>query len=72
VPDKRLGRQAELRAERIAWRARSRSINRASRSLDRRLSLMKGWAAALDRRLWHHAEASRLWHRKWDDLLRSG
>jgi hypothetical protein len=61
---------AELRAERIGWRARSRSMNRASRSLDERLGLTNGGAAALDRRLWHHAEASRAWHPKWDDTQR--
>ncbi|HZA47141.1 MAG TPA: hypothetical protein VE568_17870 [Rubrobacter sp.] len=48
-------------------------MNRSSRSLDERLGKMNGGAAALDRRLWHHAEAaSRLWHLKWDDLPRSG
>jgi hypothetical protein len=60
VPDIRRGGQAQLRAERIGWRARSRSMNRASRILDERLGLMNGGAAALDGRLWHHAEASRL------------
>jgi hypothetical protein len=42
-------------------------MNRASRSLDRRLGLMNWWAAALDKRLWHRAEASRAWHPKWDE-----
>lgn len=36
-------RQAELRAERIGRREHSRSMNRASRSLYRRLGLMNGW-----------------------------
>ena len=65
---------AELRAERIGWRARSRSMNRASRSLDERLGKMNGGVAALVRRLWHQAEASRAWHLtwhlKWDDTQR--
>lgn len=70
MPDRNYNRAAELRAERIGWRARSRSMNRASRSLDERLGLMNGGAAALDRRLWHHAGASRAWHLKWDDPQR--
>ena len=31
------------------------------------LGLMNWWAAALDKRLWHRAEASRAWHPKWDE-----
>jgi hypothetical protein len=72
VPDRGRGGQAQLRAERVAWRKRSRSMNRASRGLDERLGKMNRGAAALDRRLWHHAEASRLWHLKWDDPKRPG
>ena len=74
VSDRGRDRQAELQAERIGWRARSRSMNRASRSLDERLGKMNGGVAALDRRLWHQAGASRAWHLtwhlKWDDTQR--
>jgi hypothetical protein len=34
------GRQAELRAQRIRWRGRSRSMNEASRDMDERLRKM--------------------------------
>ena len=72
MPDRGRDGQAELRAERIAWKERSWGMNRASRSLDERLGRMNGRAAALDGRLGHHAEASRLWHGKWDAPPRSG
>ncbi len=41
-------------------------MNRASRRLGRRLGSMNGWAAALEKRLWHLAEASRARHPKRD------
>jgi hypothetical protein len=72
VPDGGRDWQAKKRAERIAWRERSSGTTRASRSLNERLGEMNGGGATLDRRLWHHAEASRAWHLKWDDLPRSG
>ena len=68
MPDRGRDGQAELRAERIAWKERSSSTTRASRSLNERLGEMNGGAAALDGRLGHQAEASRAWHLKWDDL----
>jgi hypothetical protein len=70
MSDGELGRQAALRAERIRWTARSRSMNQASRSLGTRLRLMRERASALDGRLRHHREERTSWHRKWDDLPR--
>ena len=71
VSDRGRDRQAELRAERIGWRKRPRSMNRGTRGLDERLGRMNGGGgAALDGRLWHHAEARRAWHLKWDDTQR--
>jgi hypothetical protein len=70
MSDGELGRQAELRAERIRWTARSRSMNQASQSLGARLQLMRERASALDGRLRHHREEKTSWHRKWDDLPR--
>ena len=67
MSNKELGRQAELRAERIRWTARSRSINQAPRSLGTRLQLMRERASALDGSLRHHREERTGWHRKWDD-----
>ena len=72
MPDRGRDGQAELRAERIAWKERSSSTTRASRSLNERLGEMNGGAAALDGRLGRHAGSSRAWHQKWDDLPRSG
>ena len=72
MPDRGRDWQAKKRAERIAWRERSSSMTRASRSLNERLGELDGGAAALDGRLGHQAEASRAWHLKWDDLPRSG
>ena len=68
MPDRGRDWQAKKRSERIAWRERSSSMTRASRSLNERLGDMSGGAAALDGRLGHQAEASRAWHLKWDDL----
>jgi hypothetical protein len=70
MSDSGLGRQAELRAERIRWTARSRSMNQSSRSLGARLGRMRERASALDGRLRHHREERSSWHRKWDDLPR--
>lgn len=69
--DRRGVRAAEARAERVGWRDRSRSSNRASRSLDARLRRMNRRAAALDLRLWHHAQNSSAWHWKWDDPIKA-
>jgi hypothetical protein len=60
-------RGAELRAERIRWRGRSRSMSRASRKMDERLRKMNDQASTLDKRLSRHAEESQSWHTTWDD-----
>ena len=51
MSERERGRQAELRAERIRWRGRSRSMSQASRHMGERLSKMKDQASALDKRL---------------------
>ena len=65
-------RGAELRAERIRWRGRSRSMSQASRSMDERLREMRDQGSNLDRRLRRHAEESKSWHTTWDDSPRLG
>jgi hypothetical protein len=65
-------RGAQLRAERIRWRGRSRSMSRASRSMDERLRKMRDQGSTLDRRLHRHAEESKRWHMAWDDPPRPG
>jgi hypothetical protein len=66
------GRGAELRAERIRWKGRSRSLSQASRSMDERLRKMNDQASLLDKRLGRHTEESKRWHRSWDDPPRLG
>jgi hypothetical protein len=66
------GRGAELRAERIRWRGRSRNMSRASRSMDERLRKMRDQGSILDRRLRRHVEESKKWHTAWDDPPRPG
>jgi hypothetical protein len=61
------GRAAQMRAERVRWRGRSRLMSQASRNMDERLRRMNEWASALDMRLRSHAENSASWHAKWDD-----
>lgn len=61
------GRGAELRAERIQRRVRSRSMSQASQNMDNHLRQMNDQAGFLDKRLRRHAEDSENWHRKWDD-----
>lgn len=61
------GRGAELRAERIRWKGRSRSMSQATRSMDERLRKMKDQASTLDKRLSRHTEESKRWHGSWDD-----
>ncbi len=63
----RRGRAAELRAERIRWKGRSRSMSQGSRSMDERLRQMNEQASGLDKRLGRHAEESAGWHKKWED-----
>jgi hypothetical protein len=53
------GRAAQMRAERVRWRGRSRSMSQASRNMDERLRRMNERASALDMRLHRHAETSR-------------
>ena len=65
-------RGAELRAEPIRWRGRSRSIRRASQSMDERLRKMNDQAGLLDRGLSRHTEESKSWHTTWDDPPRLG
>ena len=72
VSERERGRQAELRAKRIRWRGRSRSISKASRNMSERLRKMNDRAGILDKRLSRHAEESRRWHRSWDDPPRLG
>ena len=61
------GRAAQMRAERVRWRGRSRLMSQASRNMDERLRRMNERASALDMRLHRHAENSASWHAKWDD-----
>jgi hypothetical protein len=60
-------RTAQMRAERVRWRGRSRLMSQASRDMDERLRRMNVQASALDMRLHRHAENSASWHAKWDD-----
>ncbi len=66
------GRAAEMRAERVRWRGRSRLMSQASRSMGERLRRMNVRASALDMRLRRHAEKSASWHAKWDGPPRLG
>ena len=54
------------------WRGRSRSMSRASKSMDERLRKMNDQASLLDKRLSRHAEESKSWHTTWDDTSRPG
>jgi uncharacterized protein YcaQ len=67
VSERERGRQAELRAQRIRWRGRSRSMSQASRNMDERLRRMDEQGSLLDKRLSRHGEDSATWHEKWDD-----
>jgi hypothetical protein len=67
VSDRDRGRGAELRAERVRWRGRSRLMSQASRDMDERLREMNEQASLLDLHLRCHAEESASWHGKWDD-----
>jgi hypothetical protein len=72
VSERDRSRGAELRAERIRWRDRSRTMSQASRSMDEHLRKMKDQGRTLDRRLHRHAEESARWHTAWDDPPRRG
>ena len=65
-------RGAELRAERVRWKGRSRNMSRASKSMDERLRKMNDQASTLDKRLSRHAEEGMRWHTTWDDTSRPG
>ena len=67
MSDRDRGRGAELRAERIQRRVRSRTLSQASRHMDEHLRQMDEEASLLDKRLRRHGEDSESWHRKWDD-----
>ena len=67
MSDRDRGRGAELRAERIQRRVRSRQMTQASRNMDAHLLQMNEHASLLDKRLRRHREESESWHRKWDD-----
>ncbi len=66
MSDRSRGRGAEVRAERIQRRVRSRSMSQASRNMDEHLRQMNDQASLLDKRLGRHGEQSKSWHRKWD------
>ena len=66
-------RGAELRAERVRWRERSRDATQASRSMNERLRKMSDQGSNLDKRLRRHADDSERWHTAWDDpAMREG
>jgi hypothetical protein len=67
VADRGRSSGAELRAERIQRRVRSRRMSQASRNMDEHLRQMNEQAGLLDRRLHRHGEESESWHSKWDD-----
>ena len=72
MSERERARQAELRAERIRWRGRSRSMSQASRNVDERLLQMNGRASVLDERLRRQRGERASWHKKWDDPLAQG
>ncbi len=67
MTDKNSGRGAELRAERIQRKVRSRWMSQASRNMDAHLRQMNDQAGLLDKRLRRHGEDSESLHIKWDD-----
>ena len=67
MSDRGRNRGAELRAERMQRRVRSRRMSQASRNMDEDLRQMNEQASLLDKRLRRHGEDSESWHRKWDD-----
>ena len=66
MSDRDRGRGAELRAERIQRRVRSRRMSQALQNMDGHLRQMNEEAGLLDKRLRRHGEESESWHRKWD------
>jgi hypothetical protein len=67
MTDRDRGRAAELRAERIQRRIRSRRMSQALRNMDEHLRRMNDQANLLDKRLRRHGEESESWHKKWGD-----
>jgi hypothetical protein len=67
MTDRDRGRAAELRAERIQRRIRSRRMSQALRNMDEHLRRMNDQASLLDKRLRRHGEESESWHKKWGD-----
>ena len=67
MSDRDRNRGAELRAERMQRRVRSRRMSQASRNIDEHLRQMNEQATLLDKRLGSHGEERESWHRKWDD-----
>jgi hypothetical protein len=67
MTDRDRGRAADLRAERIQRRIRSRRMSQASRNMDEHLRRMIDQASLLDKRLRRHGEESESWHKKWGD-----
>jgi hypothetical protein len=73
VSERDRNRGAELRAERVRWRERSRDATQASRSMNERLRKMSEQGSNLDKRLRRHADDSERWHTAWDDpAMREG
>jgi predicted nuclease with TOPRIM domain len=73
VSERDHNRGAELRAERVRWRERSRDATQASRSMNERLRKMSEQGSNLDKRLRRHADDSERWHTAWDDpAMREG
>ena len=64
MSDRERSRGAELRAEQIQRRVRSRRMSQASRNMDEHLRQMNDQAGLLDKRLRRHGEDSESWHRK--------
>lgn len=67
MSDRDSGKAAQLRAERIKWRGRSKLMSQASRNMDERLRQMNEQASVLDDRLRYHAQERASWHGRWDD-----
>ena len=72
MSERNRSRGAELRAERVRWRGRSRNVSQALRSMNERLRKMRDQGSTLDKRLHRHAEESERWHMAWDDPPRPG
>jgi hypothetical protein len=72
VSERDRDRGAELRAERIRWRGRSRSMSRDALLMGERLRKLNDQASLLDKRLRLHSDQSKSWHATWDDPSRPG